>query len=84
MKLWNIHEGGNSVTTTTTTTGKNKNSSNSNNNAGVHSIGKSGLSKKSMTTLPGHEDEVYCVDWAPDGRCVASGSKDRTIKLWHH
>jgi ribosome assembly protein 4 len=33
-------------------------------------------------TLPGHLDEVYALDWAPNGASVASGSKDRTIKIW--
>jgi len=32
--------------------------------------------------LPGHADEVYSVDWSPDGKSVASGSKDRLLKLW--
>ncbi|HEY9815664.1 MAG TPA: WD40 repeat domain-containing protein [Candidatus Obscuribacterales bacterium] len=32
--------------------------------------------------LLGHRDEVYAVDWSPDGKRVASGSKDRTLKFW--
>ncbi|KAF0894808.1 hypothetical protein E2562_003692 [Oryza meyeriana var. granulata] len=32
--------------------------------------------------LPGHADEVYAVDWSPDGEKVASGGKDRVLKLW--
>jgi len=36
----------------------------------------------SINTLPGHYDEVFCVDWAPNSAHVASGSKDRTIKVW--
>ena len=38
--------------------------------------------KKMLAELPGHADEVYAVDWAPDGGFVASGSKDRVLKLW--
>lgn len=38
--------------------------------------------KKAKETLPGHYDEVYALDWSPDGATVASGSKDRTIKIW--
>lgn len=32
--------------------------------------------------LPGHGDEVYAVDWSPDGTRVASGGKDKLLKLW--
>ncbi|MCL7031218.1 hypothetical protein MKW94_018108, partial [Papaver nudicaule] len=32
--------------------------------------------------LPGHEDEVYALDWSPDGEKVASGGLDRNLKLW--
>lgn len=32
--------------------------------------------------LPGHAEEVYTVDWAPDGTRVVSGGKDRLLKLW--
>lgn len=38
--------------------------------------------KKMLTELPGHADEVFAVDWGPDGSFVASGSKDRILKLW--
>jgi len=38
--------------------------------------------KKLKQDLPGHADEVYAVDWSPDGQCVASGSKDRLVKIW--
>ena len=34
-------------------------------------------------TLPSHH-QIYTVDWSPNGSQVASGSKDRTIKIWHH
>ena len=36
-----------------------------------------------LGTLPGHLDEVFAVDASPCGASVASGSKDRTIKMWH-
>ena len=39
-------------------------------------------SKKLKEDLPGHADEVYAVDWSPDGRHVASAGKDRNLKMW--
>ncbi|CAM9897600.1 unnamed protein product, partial [Choristocarpus tenellus] len=39
-------------------------------------------SNSAKATLPGHADEVYALDWSPNGSAVASGSKDRTIKIW--
>lgn len=40
--------------------------------------------KKMKLDLPGHADEVFAVDWSPDGAMVASGGKDRVLKLWKH
>ena len=40
--------------------------------------------KKMKLDLPGHADEVFAVDWSPDGGMVASGGKDRVLKLWKH
>lgn len=37
--------------------------------------------KKLELDLPGHADEVYAVDWSPDGAYVASGGKDKVLKL---
>lgn len=33
-------------------------------------------------TLGGHRGGVYCVSFAPDGKALASGSGDHTVKLW--
>jgi WD40 repeat protein len=32
--------------------------------------------------LQGHTDRVWTVAYSPDGKLLATGSKDRTIKLW--
>ena len=40
--------------------------------------------RKLNLDLPGHADEVFAVDWSPDGTMVASGGKDRVLKLWRH
>src|SRR3990172_5673875 len=33
-------------------------------------------------TLEGHSDCVNAVAWSPDGKTLASGSSDDTVKLW--
>ena len=38
--------------------------------------------QKLIADLPGHEDEVYAVDWSPSGAPAASGGKDQKVKLW--
>ena len=40
--------------------------------------------KKLKLDLPGHADEVFSVDWSPDGSSVASGGKDRLLRIWRH
>ncbi len=40
------------------------------------------MSKKQLLLdLPGHSDEVFAVDWSPDGEKVASGGRDRVMKM---
>lgn len=41
-------------------------------------------SKKLKLDLPGHADEVFSVDWSPNGASVASGGKDHVLRLWRH
>ena len=40
--------------------------------------------KKLKGDLPGHADEVFAVDWSESGTFVASGGRDRVLKLWRH
>jgi WD40 repeat protein len=38
---------------------------------------------KQVWSLTGHDDEVTFVTYAPNSNVIASGSKDKTIRLWN-
>lgn len=40
-------------------------------------------SGKALKTLSGHRDPVQCVAFAKDGKTLASGSYDGTVRLWN-
>jgi WD40 repeat protein len=52
----------------------------------VKKIGKIRLwdagSKRERAVLTGHPGQVYALAISPDGKTLASGSEDKTIKLW--
>jgi hypothetical protein len=35
------------------------------------------------TILKGHTETVVSIAWSPDGKTLASGSGDKTLKLWN-
>jgi WD40 repeat protein len=39
-------------------------------------------SAERLGDLKGHQDIVNSCDWSPDGRWVATGSRDGTVKIW--
>ena len=39
-------------------------------------------SRTIRTTFSGHEQDIYSLDFARDGKHIASGSGDRTVRVW--
>ena len=49
----------------------------------LNGLGQSGPSGKTKKIHSSHRNRrVFSVAWSPDGKFVASGSKDETIKMW--
>jgi eukaryotic-like serine/threonine-protein kinase len=40
------------------------------------------LTEEKEVVYEGHKDEVTVVAWSPDGKYIASGSRDKTIHIW--
>jgi WD40 repeat protein len=51
--------------------------------AGCAKPDASGETKKELTSLPGHGAAVSCLAFSSDGKLLASGSSDKTIKIWY-
>ena len=37
---------------------------------------------KTISLLKGHDDKATCVAWSPDGQCLATASKDKSVWVW--
>jgi ribosome assembly protein 4 len=44
--------------------------------------GKAANKGRLKEDLPGHADEVFALDWSSDGKWVASGGRDKVVKIW--
>jgi WD40 repeat protein/predicted Ser/Thr protein kinase len=40
------------------------------------------LTRPELFRLPGHKGSVTSLDWSPDGRWLATGSTDATVRMW--
>jgi len=47
-----------------------------------HAVRIWSANRQLLAVLVDHTDDVNTVAWSPDGKILASGSRDRTIRLW--
>ena len=33
-------------------------------------------------TLSGHRDDIYCINFSPDGRWLGTGARSKSLKVW--
>jgi WD40 repeat protein len=56
--------------------------SNGPNNIQIWDVATRPIKSKPIEELPGHTGFIYQVSFSPDGKRLASGSEDKTIKIW--
>ncbi len=49
---------------------------------GGNSVWVCDLGGTEICVMKGHDDNVMCVAWSPDGKTIATGGKDHLIRIW--
>jgi WD40 repeat protein len=48
----------------------------------LYDIESSGDSRNGWKVLKGHSSNIRCIDFSPDGKCIATACSDGSIRLW--